>query len=297
MGIHAWGQSPFEADTVTSTSPGAVPAVGAANTVLASNGTTSEWDASLDLASLDASSYVAVGAAPAAAGAARFANAALIAFRNQAGGADVTALTVGTDNKVSVGAASTTVRMLGAVLEVGAAATNVATTGEIRGGPAFNIWARNAANNADLRVAGMDGSNNLYLGTSATACNLHGNTNVALTPFQAASSFTFNGTISPTQLAGDVNDYAPTGFSTCDVMRLDGGAANRNITGLAGGAAGRYVIVHNIGTTNTLVLVHASGSSSAANRFDLSGAANLTIAARGSTRLWYDGTSSLWRVA
>lgn len=231
------GSSPAEGDLANSGSAGSVPAVGAAASVLASDGTNAEWDTSPDVTSMSASSFVSVGSG------------------------------------------------------------NVASIGEVRGGSSFNIWARNAANNADLRVAGFDGSNNLYVGTSATAFNLHGNVNVALTPFQAASAFTFNGVISPTALSGDVNDYAPTGFATCDVMRLDGGAANRNITGLAGGAAGRYVIVHNIGTTNSLILIHASASSSAANRFDLSGAANLTIAARGSTRLWYDGTSSLWRVA
>lgn len=104
-----------------------------------------------------------------------------------------------------------------------------------------------------------------------------------------------SGDISPTALSGDVNDYAPTGFATASVVRQDGGAANRNITGLAGGADGLDVVILNIGTTNNLVLKNESASSTAANRFTLGG--DVTIGPGQSAHLWYDSTSSRWRAA
>ncbi len=231
MAIHQWGTS--SEGLASSSGPGAVPAVGAANTVLASNGTTSEWDSSLDLASLAASSFVSVG-------------------------------------------------------------STVASTGDLRGTVSSNYWIRNSTNTADIRAIGGDGSNNIYVGTSATALNLHGNTNVALTTLSAQADFMFNGAITPTALSGDVNNYAPTGFSTCNAVRQDGGAANRNITGLSANNW-RYILFTNIGTTNNLVLVHASGSSTAGNQFDLSNAANLTLLPRQSVILWYDAASTKWR--
>jgi len=102
------------------------------------------------------------------------------------------------------------------------------------------------------------------------------------------------GSITPTALSGAVNDYAPTGFSTCTVIRLDGGAADRNITGLAGGADGRIVIVHNIGGTNSLVFKDSDGASTAANRLAIG--ADTTIAVNQTIAFRYDGTSSRWRL-
>lgn len=105
--------------------------------------------------------------------------------------------------------------------------------------------------------------------------------------------------ITPTALSGDVNDYAPTSLQTCMIIRLSGGAANRNITGLAATniGDGAIVTITNIGTTNNLVLVHASASSAAANRFSLPAAANVTLTPGMSQRLWYDLTSTVWRHA
>lgn len=102
-----------------------------------------------------------------------------------------------------------------------------------------------------------------------------------------------SGTISPTALSGNVNDYNPTGLSTASAIRIDGGAADRDITGLAGGVSGRLVTIVNIGTTNSLVLKNNSGSSSAGNKFLLG--ADLTRAPDAAVTLRYDGTSSVWR--
>jgi hypothetical protein len=102
------------------------------------------------------------------------------------------------------------------------------------------------------------------------------------------------GDITPTALSGDVNDYAPTRFATASVLRIDGGAADRQITGLAGGSDGLIKIIHNVGATNNLTLVTESGSSAAANRF-LTGA-NIRLAVNQTAALRYDATSSRWRL-
>lgn len=102
------------------------------------------------------------------------------------------------------------------------------------------------------------------------------------------------GVITPTALAADANDYAPIGFSTASTLRVDGGAADRNITGLAGGAEGRVIIVHNVGATNNLVFKNESASSTAANRFAIG--ADTTVTVNQTIGLRYDATSSRWRV-
>jgi hypothetical protein len=106
-------------------------------------------------------------------------------------------------------------------------------------------------------------------------------------------SLSFGGTLTPAALSGDVNDYNPTGLSTAFAVRQDGGASDRNITGLATGSDGRLLMIVNIGATNNLTLKYQSGSSSAANRF-LFGS-DLVLGINQAVVLRYDGTSSRWR--
>lgn len=108
-----------------------------------------------------------------------------------------------------------------------------------------------------------------------------------------SKDFTLSGTLSPTALSGDVNDYNPTNLSTAIALRIDGGASDRNITGLSGGADGRIITITNIGTTNNLTLVNQSASSSAANRFLLP--ADTILPINTALALRYDGTTSRWR--
>jgi hypothetical protein len=102
----------------------------------------------------------------------------------------------------------------------------------------------------------------------------------------------FSGDISPAQLTANQNDYNPTGLSTAAVLRLSTDAS-RTITGLAGGADGRLLLVMNVGAQD-LVLADESASSTAANRFALDG--DLTLGADTGATLYYDGTSSRWRL-
>jgi hypothetical protein len=113
------------------------------------------------------------------------------------------------------------------------------------------------------------------------------------TNLTATQQTIFSGALTPTTLAADQNDYNPANLSLAAILRINGGAADRNITGLAGGASGRVIVVENIGTTNNLILKNQSASSSSANRFLFP--ADVTIAPNDAITLWYDGTSNFWR--
>ena len=110
-----------------------------------------------------------------------------------------------------------------------------------------------------------------------------------------AQALALTGSLLPSALTGDVNDYSPAGLSTANYLRIDPGAANRNITGLATGVAGRLLMLSN-GGANNLVLVYNSGSSTAANRFFCPGLADVTVRPGGAVWLYYDGASAVWRV-
>ena len=104
-----------------------------------------------------------------------------------------------------------------------------------------------------------------YVNTSIAQTGVDINTSHQVTGGSVA--FALKGDLTPTALSGNVNDYNPATLSTASVLRIDGGAASRNITGVAGGADGRVLTVMNIGTTNNLVLTNEDAASAAGNRF------------------------------
>jgi hypothetical protein len=103
----------------------------------------------------------------------------------------------------------------------------------------------------------------------------------------------FSGTLTPAALAGNVDDYNPTGLATAQTLRLDGGAADRTLTGIQGGVNGRLLTVVNVGTTNSLILA-TDTTSTAANRFLFP--ASITLAPNNAVTLRYDATTARWRV-
>lgn len=100
-----------------------------------------------------------------------------------------------------------------------------------------------------------------------------------------------SGIISPTSLAADQNNYAPTGFSSAFYVRQDSSTVV-NFTGWAGGGAGRLFDYTNISNFRH-TFVAQSASSSAANRFSI--LSDLVIESFTSKLFWYDSTSSRWR--
>ncbi len=99
--------------------------------------------------------------------------------------------------------------------------------------------------------------------------------------------------ISPGQLVANTDNWAPTGLSTCSVIRLSTDAS-RNITGITAQGAGTKITLVNTGAQDA-VLVH-NATSTAANQFLCPGAANFTLNGGDSVEIWYDSTSSRWRV-
>ena len=100
-----------------------------------------------------------------------------------------------------------------------------------------------------------------------------------------------SGVVAPATMTADQNDYAPAGLAAASVLQVSTDAA-RTLSGLAGGAEGRIVVVVNVGS-QTLTLLDDSASSLPANRFSLG--ASLTLAARQSALLRYDGTAARWQ--
>jgi microcystin-dependent protein len=102
---------------------------------------------------------------------------------------------------------------------------------------------------------------------------------------------TAGGTISPSQITANQNDYNPTSLSTATVLRLNSDA-RRNVTGLQGGAANRLLTIFNVGTF-PIVFTYEDAGSSAANRFSF----GMTLGGGQCMVIVYDGTSSRWRPA
>ena len=89
----------------------------------------------------------------------------------------------------------------------------------------------------------------------------------------------------------DQNNCSTNGFS---VLRITTNA-QRTITGFAENARGEFLWVVNVGSNN-LVLANQNAGSDAAFRIITGTGANLTLAADDIAMLWYDSTTTRWRV-
>lgn len=103
--------------------------------------------------------------------------------------------------------------------------------------------------------------------------------------------------ITPAGLATSQNDFSvPAGVGE---LRLTPAVGASSITGFAmsgGNVDGAEIVIHNLNTsTDNITLVHASVSSSASNRINLPGLANVVIPPLGSAVLKYDGTASRFK--
>ncbi len=107
-----------------------------------------------------------------------------------------------------------------------------------------------------------------------------------------SDAFSLGSVTSPGSLGADQNNYAP-GIANSNVLRLTA-STPINITGLAGMANNQVLLLINIGASQ-INLVNESGSSTAANRFNFSGASRVLLQNQ-AVFLWYDGASSRVRV-
>lgn len=144
------------------------------------------------------------------------------------------------------------------------------------------VWGQGLTGTTGNVVPFLDGNN-----------NWSGNNTFQL--INANAGVRLSGVITPPALSGNVDDYNPTGLATSATMRVDGGAVDRNITGVAAQPEGTIIRFVNIGATNALIINHQSASSAAANRFILTGSTNSTIPVGGAAVFRYDSVSLRWR--
>lgn len=97
--------------------------------------------------------------------------------------------------------------------------------------------------------------------------------------------------ITPTQLAANTDNWNPTGLSTARILRASSDAS-RNLTGIVAQTAGTVLSIVNVGAQN-IVLKHEV-TSTAANRFNLPGATDLTLGTLEAVEFYYDSTVSRW---
>lgn len=102
------------------------------------------------------------------------------------------------------------------------------------------------------------------------------------------------GTISPTQLVANTDNWAPTSQSTAWLLRINVDAA-RSIFGLVAEAGGRVHRLYN-STAFSVTLGHQAGTSTAANRFICPNAVDFIIRQFGSVDIVYSATDSRWLV-
>lgn len=96
-------------------------------------------------------------------------------------------------------------------------------------------------------------------------------------------------------LAASQNNYAPTGWSTASVVRLDP-SGSYSITGFDATAGVKRKLVVNVDAVLSVTFPSASGSSSAANRFITDDGASYVLLPGTSVWLYYDATSTAWRL-
>lgn len=103
--------------------------------------------------------------------------------------------------------------------------------------------------------------------------------------------------IRPAQLTANTNDWSPTGLSNARYIFVSTDAS-RDLTGIDAQYfnTGQRITLVNVGTQN-LVLKHNNAGSAVANRFFLTGAADVTVPTFGSTTVIYDRFNAFWRMA
>lgn len=101
-------------------------------------------------------------------------------------------------------------------------------------------------------------------------------------------------TISPSQITGNTDNWNPTGLTNATWIRASTDAS-RNLTGLvAPSSPPRAILLTNVGSQN-LVIKHDVTSTSG-NRFLCPGSTDYTLTPNSSVMLFYDSTSSRWRL-
>jgi hypothetical protein len=103
--------------------------------------------------------------------------------------------------------------------------------------------------------------------------------------------------ITPAQLTSDTDNYNPTGFSTCNLIRQDIDANNREITGFLAPAIGvnRIIKITNLGAAGRdLKFTHNDAASLVENRMLLRDNGDKTIRPNETAEFYYDHARARW---
>lgn len=141
--------------------------------------------------------------------------------------------------------------------------------------------------------------------TSAGVATVTRSTDYASSPWSGAHTFgaavaigarfAYTGTITPSAISADQDNYSPTGWGTSNVVRLStNSGTERTLTGATAGTSGEFKWLVNLGPGN-IRLDASSTASTAANRFLTTSGTTYTIVLNGAVGILYDGTSSRWR--
>lgn len=128
----------------------------------------------------------------------------------------------------------------------------------------------------------LDGQHGAYYAPVANS-TFTGETNIS-------ESLKLFGDISPATLTANVDNYAPSGFSSSTVLKLSSDAT-RTVTGLAGGSGGLIKSILNSGSNN-IVLSSNNSASLASNRFDLG--SDIILGPSQAVLVRYDSIASKW---
>jgi uncharacterized lipoprotein YbaY len=82
--------------------------------------------------------------------------------------------------------------------------------------------------------------------------------------------------------------------SSTNVLRLNPSTEAVNLDGISGGSAGRLLIVCNVGSVN--IVVRSNQGATASTGILTGGGSNVTLTVNACMLLWYDGSSSRWRI-
>lgn len=102
------------------------------------------------------------------------------------------------------------------------------------------------------------------------------------------------GVITPTTLAANTNDWAPTGLSTASVIRASASAAY-NVTSITAQSAGFVADLMNVGSYPITLMPDDGATGTAANRFSLP--MPFVLWPGMAVKIFYDTTSSRWRLS
>jgi hypothetical protein len=198
----------------------------------------------------------------------------------------------------NTGAMTLNVNSLGAtaVKKMVAGVQTALSAGDITASNFYEVAYNSSGSAFIIMITTGNGAPATLSGTNAfTGANTFANDSTFNNLINITEDVRFSGDISPTQLTANQDDWAPTGHATASVFRVTTDATVRTITGITGGADGRLLLLVNANSSTAFILADET-TSTAANQIMTPNSADYYVRGGGAVLLWYDSTSSRWRI-